>query len=244
MRAYGAIIPCDDFFQRIKAIDSTITIVDNRCLAVPEFTAEAGAADVLLYSTGLRKYVSLGYGGYGYINDEMPWSIAPTAFVAEDMTQLERSYKSAIEDRHHFAYLDSDWLDNRDLPICPAEYRRHVLQEKGSVGEWKDRINEIYASHLPAEIQLDSHFQNWRFNVLVPERDRLLRSLFDAGLFASSHYASLAGVFSAGRAPVADHYHSRILNLFNDQHFSVQMARGAVDLINKHLDDAGSHPRP
>ncbi len=56
------------------------------------------------------------------------------------------------------------------------------------------RINAIYKSYLPQDICLDDPYQSWRFNVRVPRKEAALQAVFAAGLFASSHYASLVGI--------------------------------------------------
>lgn len=109
------------------------------------------------------------------------------------------------------------------------EHRRLVEEELPRADEHKARLNSIYSA-LPPEIQLPPEFQGWRFNLRVPEPDRLVESLFAAGLFASRHYPPLAEGF-----PVAERLHGEIVNLFNDRYFDEERAERAVSVVLRHL---------
>jgi hypothetical protein len=94
----------------------------------------------------------------------------------------------------------------------------------------------VYVSCLPDEIQLPAEYQTWRFNIRVSGRDGLLSDIFAGGLFASAHYASLAGIMAPGTCLNAEELASHVINLFNDYHFTVEMAERACDLILKTLN--------
>jgi hypothetical protein len=111
------------------------------------------------------------------------------------------------------------------------KHRRRTEEELVRADEHKRRLNAIYSAALPREIQMDPGFQSWRFNVRVPEPDRLVESLFAAGLFASRHYASL----EEGRFPIAERLHGEVVNLFNDRYFDEERAESAARLVLRHL---------
>jgi hypothetical protein len=58
-----------------------------------------------------------------------------------------------------------------------------------------------------------------------------MKAVFEAGLFASSHYASLAGIMADGQALQADSLANEVINLFNDYHFDTDKAMQICDLI-------------
>lgn len=93
----------------------------------------------------------------------------------------------------------------------------------------RNSLNQIYKDLLPKKIQLQDEYQNWRFNILVENRDEILKEIFNKGLFASAHYQSLYTM------PNADFISSRIINLFNDSFFNVQKAQECCKIINSHL---------
>lgn len=252
VRTYGAMLPVDDFFERVKAIDGDLVVIDDRCLAIPRFEDEDSSADVVLYSTGASKYVDLGHGGYGFVRATVPYREHPTRYCPEDLAQLTRQYKQAVAGRQSFRYTDSDWLDNSPLPVALDDYRRQVEDAAREVSDWKRSINEIYRAGVPPEAQLSGQYQQWRFNIRIAERDCLLKSVFAQGLFASAHYASLGGIFSPQRDFHAERLGADIVNLFNDRHFSPEKAERLVKVIAAHWaaadtrnpESTSEHPSP
>ena len=94
----------------------------------------------------------------------------------------------------------------------------------------RDYINEIYRTQLPIDIQLDEEFQNWRFNILVQKKNEILDELFENELFASSHYMPQRTGYSCASA-----LNSHIINLFNDCHYTAEMAKKTCSIINNLL---------
>jgi hypothetical protein len=110
-----------------------------------------------------------------------------------------------------------------------SAYRQRVIAAADAADRQKAVLNAIYARALPEDVQLPAEMQCWRFNILVPEPERLETTLFADGLFASRHYAAPPGF------PVAGHLHRRIVNLFNDHYFDEARATRAATLVNRHL---------
>lgn len=129
-----------------------------------------------------------------------------------------------------FAHLRKERLDLRAPEVPWEEHRRRTEEELRRADEHKHRLNAVYSAALPPEIQMNQEFQGWRFNIRVPEPDRLVESLFAAGLFASRHYAPLSGSF-----PVAERLHGEVVNLFNDRYFDEERAERAVQIVLRHL---------
>ena len=239
VRAYGAMFPMEELFRAIKEIDPSLLIVDDRCLTPPEFDAADEDTDVVLYSTGVSKYADIAVGGLGRIRDGIPYSVHATDFREEDLLQLTASYKRAVAERVQFNYVDSAWLDNRPLGMSNSKYERVAADNVRDIREWKKAINAVYAENLPGDIQLPSAYQNWRFNVFVPESDWMMKSIFSQGHFASSHFASLQGIFSQGPAAMhAENVGGRIVNLFNDRHYSPEKAFALTRIIREHVKEA------
>lgn len=94
-------------------------------------------------------------------------------------------------------------------------------------------LNKIYIERLLVEIQLPSHYQTWRFNICLKHKDKVLQAIFDEGLFASSHYVSLAGIMSDGRAVNAERLAAEVINLYNDHHFDEVRAQKVCEIILK-----------
>jgi hypothetical protein len=134
-----------------------------------------------------------------------------------------------------FHYRDSDWLDTT-APSETFETYRHQVEAAASAAETtKTSINAIYREVLAPENCLPDQFQHWRFHIKVPRRDELLARIFDAGLFASSHYRPLPGIFGPGEAPLAHNLHAEIVNLFNDRYLDADRALHLANIVMAHL---------
>jgi hypothetical protein len=96
-------------------------------------------------------------------------------------------------------------------------------------------LNQIYESRLPKGIQLAHNYQTWRFNIRVKNKPQILGAIFNAGLFASSHYASMAGIMTDDSAPRAELLADEVINLFNDEHFDEEKAQKVCDVILRSL---------
>ncbi|MFZ5911623.1 MAG: hypothetical protein ACOYYU_16535 [Chloroflexota bacterium] len=224
------------FFQSVKSRYPDVLLVDDRCLCVPDLEPDAGmTADVVLYSTVYAKIVDLGAGGYAFLKDEVCHYANPLPFDPADYDELEKAYKRTLLDGVAFTYQDSDWLQtDADLPSW-SEYRRRIEQGLKDTLAQRAALNAVYAALLPVEVQLPPAYQTWRFNIRVKDKDRVLAAIFKAGLFASSHYVSLAGIMAPGHCPNAEALAGEVVNLFNDHHFDPQKARQVCAVILENL---------
>ena len=233
---YGEASTPYDFFHQIKSEDESILVVDDRCLCIPEVEPDAeNLADVQLYSTGYAKIVDLGWGGFAFLKDDVLYRPVHLPFDPQAHEQIEAQYKQTIQDGTAFIYGDSDWLQTGvELPAW-EEYCKNIKDSLPVSLSQRARLNAIYASQIPQEVQLSDAYQTWRFNILVKNKPQVLKAIFEAGLFASSHYASLAGIMAEGSCPQAERLHNSVINLFNDDHFDETRAERVCDVILKNL---------
>ncbi|GAB4503847.1 MAG: hypothetical protein Fur0043_08400 [Anaerolineales bacterium] len=223
------------FFQSIKSRFPDLLLVDDRCLCVPDLEPEVEmVADVALYSTGYAKMVDLSGGGYAFLQAGVSYRSHRLPFEPRAHEEIEQTYKRALRGEK-FVYQDSPWLQmEADLPDW-GEYRRRVITALKDTLAHRAALNAVYAELLPVEVQLPAPYQAWRFNIRVKDRDRILAAIFAAGLFASSHYTSLAGIMGPGNCPVAERLSSEVINLFNDHHFDLQKAEQVCYIILENL---------
>ena len=232
---YGEPATPQDLFTAVKQAAPDMFIIDDRCLCIPDLEPFPTVADVVLYSTGYSKVAELNFGGFAYVQDDVDYQPAHLQFDEPWLRSLERDYKEAVQKRARFAYMDRDWLDTESPLPAWSEYRKRITVSLEASLETRDKLNKIYAAGLPAEVQLGGEFQTWRFNIRVPNQSRILEAIFAAGLFASTHYASLAGIMADGCAPVAEGLASEVVNLFNDHHFTPEMAESISGIIRENL---------
>jgi dTDP-4-amino-4,6-dideoxygalactose transaminase len=229
---YGEASTPEDFFQFIKDFDDSILIVDDRCLCIPDLEADPEhVADVQLYSTGYAKIAELGNGGYAFIKDHVDYQMISLPFDARAHDEIEETYKYALNDRSVFQYQDSDWLESGPFPVAWEEYSAQIKSNLARSLDQRARLNKIYSEQLPLALPLPAEYQTWRFNISVENKADVLAEIFKHGLFASSHYASLAGIMAPGQCPVAEKLHSSVINLFNDNHFNEARAEKICKII-------------
>jgi hypothetical protein len=221
-----------DFFAGLKQHDPQSLIIDDRCLCIPDLDPPDSPADVVLYSTGYGKVVDIGSGGYGFVTDEVGYQHHRLPFDAQALVDLERDYKQSIQANDRFAYVDSDWLAT-ETDLTWDSYRARIASALTPTQVHRETLNEIYAARLPREIQLPDAYQQWRFNIRVHNQQEIIDEVFASELFVSAHYASLAGIMAEGRCDHAEELAATVVNLFNDHHFTPEMAGRVCDAIVK-----------
>ncbi len=209
VRPYGSESDPAPDFRRLKAAIPELFLIDDKCLCRPDCDGEriTADADVTLFSTGYAKYADIGGGGFAHVRETIPYR-------RDDQ-------------------IDAEWLDLRPLEHSWEEYRDLTLHAARTADAQKQALNAIYERTLPREIQLGPEFRSWRFNIRVPSAHRLLTSIFEAGLFASRHYASLG---EKGKFPAAERLHENIVNLFNDRYFDEQRAARIAQIVLRHVE--------
>ena len=234
---YGELSTPEDFFQQVKALYPDLLLIDDRCLCTPDLDPwQEMSADVALYSTGYAKMVDLNFGGYAFSKEGTPYQLEHLPFNPEAHEKIESGYKQAIQNCETYTYVDNAWLQtDADLPAW-YDYRQQI--ESGLETSLKHRavLNNYYVDYLPVEIQLPQEYQNWRFNIRVKNKSKVLEAIFAEDLFASSHYTSLAGIMAQGQCPQAEKLAGEIINLFNDHHFTAQQAERVCAVIMENLN--------
>jgi len=241
IRSYGVMdATAGCVFRRLRAADPTALIVDDRCLCPPTAIEEAQElADLTLFSTGYAKHIDLGFGGYGFMSDGVKYEARDLPFSPQAEKGVELAYKLAVERRQTFQYSASDWLDARRPGYSFATHWNDIATLEPRASDIKAALSAIYRRKIPIAAQLPASFQTWRFNVLVREKGILLKRLFSEKLFASSHYASLGGVFDDARYPAAEDLHAEIVNLFCDRYYDEAKAELTGEIVARHVAEFG-----
>ena len=237
VRSYGIQTDEEDFFHTIKTLRSDVAIIDDKCLCRPNINLPYTHADLTIYSTGYGKFLDLGKGAFAFMNNsKYLYEKQATKYVLNHEKDLMNSFYSHLasgmtfKGNQKFFWLDSQVVDDEKISSQVAENLEKIDQHKNS-------INTIYIKHLPNGIKLKTQYQDWRFNILVPahQKGNIIKALFKAKLFASSHYASIPQVFGKPPAEIASAVESKIINLFNDFHYSQEMAIETCKIILKEL---------
>jgi len=238
VRTYGVEANEDAFFRDLREAQPDLMIIDDKCLCRPDCDGVnlSRFADVTLFSSGHGKFVDLGFGGFAYVNEHVQYHRQEGRYSASALAALTDRYRAASAQRRPFESGDEAWLDLWQPELSWSEYRNRLQSALKQAGEHKQRLNEIYRDALPSEIQLPRKFQSWRFNIRLPQAERLVARLFQAKLFASRHYPSVSGLFSDERFVIAERLHDEVVNLFNDYNYDETKARRTTEIVIEHLD--------
>jgi dTDP-4-amino-4,6-dideoxygalactose transaminase len=99
-------------------------------------------------------------------------------------------------------------------------------------------LNNLFKEGIDKKYHLGERYNNWRFSILVNNKDEILKKIFEANeLFASSHYPQID--FSYVQNPLqntnTNQIHSQIINLFNDFRYDETKAQQTIDIINRYI---------
>ncbi len=235
VRTYGYQYDTSKFFAKVKEIDPEIKIIDDKCLCLPDFEEIGQHIDLELFSTVYAKPVDLGFGGYGKINGNIQLKQFDLKSSEESYEQLENQYKTCFKENKKIQKPVENWLSLADIDISHKEYFEKLNSALSEVKQKKHQINNIYKEKLKTGNQLKMEFNNWRFNIIVQRKDELLKNIFQAGLFASSHYQPANTLFDNGHYPISERLFSSIVNLFNDKYITEEQAEKICDVINKSI---------
>lgn len=240
VHTYGLGDDFEHFFLRLKKEKENFHIIDDKALCVPDFKSKRESADLTIYSTGYAKTVDVGRGGLGIIANGSEYRRHGSTFNKKQYEYVIRESKRHIKRGEWFSYHDCDWLDSSPMDLSVDQYKGLVNDKVDDVLTRKRVVNGIYKSMIPLQAQLPQRFQDWRFSIIVNKRDRLVRDIFSSGLFCSSHYCSLSGIFSQGEDQVARRLQGHVINLFNDDHIDERAVRKTAQLVCRHVQTFGT----
>jgi dTDP-4-amino-4,6-dideoxygalactose transaminase len=230
VHTYGCDCNPQSFFKDIKNIREEVFIVDDRCLCVPSVETPCTIADLTLYSTGYAKYIDLGMGGYGFLQDKLFLS---QEFVQYEGSDVESFYKKCFQNKTKVQNrIPYGWLDAEVSYGYDISYFSKIENAKSDVKKKKNRINSIYETNLVPYNKLGKDYNNWRYNILVNEKDGVMSSIFASGLFASSHYQPSSELFCDEVFTNSRWLFEHVINLFNDKYITEEQAIKLTEIIN------------
>lgn len=248
VNAYGFRQSCSDFYQSVRSSHPGTVIIEDNCLCIPEIVKSepSNMVDLELYSTGSSKYAPIAEeGGYGiYDADKWEYSDYSEQYNAEEDKDTFYHLKQCRLHDWTFSYEDCNWLQfiksNDLLKLSDDQYLKKVAKQIIRSMEHKNIINTIYDNNLPDSIKMDGVYHNWRYMLLLPKpglRQRILDKLEEEGLYASPHYRSVAYMFKKQRCINAEKEAPLLLNLFNSEKYTEEMALKTTAIINEIIAD-------
>lgn len=240
VRTYGTNMPAQTDLPTLRKVAPDAVLIDDCCIGVPITTVpeHERAADVLLFSTGYAKVLDLDGSAYGFFKKDLAPAPGGRTLVVqafEDLLAQSRigvqSGKAVFGKRDFSEQKYSTQIKSPSPSWCELS---QTIKEKLPVRlGHKAELNAIYKEGLSRFFSLENDYQNWRYHIFVQNPEQTLTALFAADLFASRHYAPAASLWGLPSGQIAQKIANNIINLFNDQYFTVKQAQQAVDIINK-----------
>lgn len=248
VHSYGHHFDNRAFYAELRRKTPSLCIIDDRCLCKPEIEDKLPEnVDMALYSTGYAKYVELSYGGYGIIRKPTEAETGNPGggifeYSKEKESQQQVYIKKCLKEGLQYEWdADYPWLDCSQLKMTPAQYTGIIRTKLAKVEADKEIINAIYRNNLPKEIQWGEGYEDWRFMIRVENRDEVLKSIFEDGLFAGVNFPSVAWMFKGQHCKNAETEASHMINLFNDFRVNERMAYRICEMINKTINEENSY---
>ena len=85
--------------------------------------------------------------------------------------------KCLLENVRYMLPADYPWLDASNLQMTDEEYFDIIERKLPKVIAEKEKINKIYRNLLPESIQMGDDFQNWRFMIVIENRQKVLDAI-------------------------------------------------------------------
>ncbi len=245
---YGVELEMQQAIREFKETHPAVMFVEDKCLCRPALSESvADVSDAVLFSTGYAKYVDVGVGGYAFIKDALPYRRHQVSYEPEANKALDEAIKGAVRTGHKLppSTFVGHWLSGGGAITNSDEYFDRVKILGQAAEQQKEELNDLYSSMLSGDYCLPKTFNHWRFNVVVNEPEKLLRDLFDAGLFASRHYCPIErfDFTTSGEPKTANWLYDHVVNLFNDKYYSADRAELTGDRVRKHVARFG-YPEP
>lgn len=244
VNAYGHKQSSSDFYQCVKSQHPGTVIIEDNCLCIPETVGSEPThlVDLELYSTGSSKFAPIAEeGGYGiYDADKWVYSDYCEQYKADEDKDTFYHLKQCRLHDWTFSYEDCNWLQfikTKELQnLSDEQYLKKVAEQVIRSMEHKKIINAIYDSNLPDSIKMGGGYHNWRYMLLLPKpdlRQKVIDRLEEEGLYASPHYRSVAYMFKNQRCVNAEKEAPLLLNLFNSEKYTEEMALKTTAIIKE-----------
>jgi hypothetical protein len=220
------------FLEYIKKELPDIYLIDDRCLCFPNQNYSNGLFDLVLFSTGPRKQIDIGYGGYGFLKGEdlnrqnITRSIKDFEYVrtlSKELPEIEKWKEAA----------SLNWLEVKQFDLNGSYFDELFGAETKQVLH-KKVLKEIYYKNIPQEFLMDKKYNDWRVQIRVKNKKRLLEMIFNAGMFAGDHYRSLGTWLDKRNFPVGERLEKEVVNLFIDLNIGQEEALQLSSLIKKY----------
>ena len=214
-----------------------LIVIDDWCLCAPKYCKQTEYSDLEVYSTGYSKYVDLGFGGYGFLEQNFGYKSVNT-LIDDRRLPSKSSLEVKLLESLNFTKANNkreyEWLKKGAKPDTSFDlYMDRIQQQITPIATHKSCINTVYRRELHEVLCFGDEYNEWRFNIFVQNTNQLITKIFQSGLYASTHYDLI--IECEKRFPIASNLRAHVINLFNDQHFCIEQAHLISEIINGHV---------
>mgnify|MGYP006417011081 CR=1 FL=1 len=152
VKTFGIEFNIQPFYKKIKEINNNVFIIDDMCLCAPKFDydIENSYADMSIFSSGYSKYVDIGYGGYGFIEDKK----FRKNFQDTSKNKYFLEYKKTIIDRMKPIKMHKDELNCIYKVNIPRKYHWEMSLRIGGFHFWQITRMRFYKPYSTKRIYL------------------------------------------------------------------------------------------
>ena len=220
------------FLEKINKELPEIYLIDDRCLCFPDRTYSNILFDLVLFSTGPRKQIDLGYGGFGLVKGSVLKRQNLTRSI-KDFEYVRALIKELPEIEKWKDAASLNWFEAKQCD-CTEDYFNELSRSETIQVLYKKNLKEIYYENIPREFLMDEKYNDWRVQIRVNNKKELLEMIFNAGMFAGDHFRSLGTWFDKREFPVGERLEREVVNLFIDFNIKPDKALQLSSLIKKY----------
>jgi hypothetical protein len=220
------------FLEKIKKELPEIYLIDDRCLCFPDKTYSNIFFDLVLFSTGPKKQIDLGYGGFGLVKGSKIKRQNLTRSI-KDFEYVRSLIKGVPEIEKWKDAARLNWFEAKQSD-CTEDYFNELSRSETIQVLYKKNLKEIYYENIPREFLMDEKYNDWRVQIRVNNKKQLLEMIFNAGMFAGDHFRSLGTWFDKREFPVGERLEREVVNLFIDFNIKPDKALQLSLLIKKY----------
>lgn len=217
-------------------------IVLDRCLCFPDFDYRPSFVDLVLYSTYQSKPVSMNFGGFGVINTNQVniYNCNTLLYSQEDNGRVNSYISQSLMRLDQLRmHADLNWLSYSKQKYSQDEIIKYIGDVKAATvkqRKLKYVIHQIYKTKISRSDVKILNSYDWRTILTFDSsltRDKVLSNIFGHKTFASTHYKSLCYLQKNIVATKAISLNQKVLNLFNDENITTEMALCITNIINQ-----------
>lgn len=269
VHAYGSVCNIDELYAFSKA--SGIPLVEDLAMAqgARQNGQPAGSfANIAVISFGKGKIINAGHGGAVLTNSRnihnhlctLNQYLKPQTISSQKKIVFLNKFHTKLYNANLEIHKNINYVNFRKPALSLSEnflfsfnkkkeaqiiwllenIEKNISQRRKNAQIFKQLLSKYESKKLQLG-RLTEECVPWRFNILVEQRNKLLKSFLNQKWKISSWYPSVDLFFETRKksnvhTPISDFVGNRILNIFVDDSINLYYIRKTILKIKKHID--------